>query len=158
MRPISISVNRVDWKALAELHRAAFAEGPERPWSAEALRSAWASARLLVCGARPLRGFALIRLVGAEAELLTLAVAPTARRRGVGRRLLAEAEAAAAGGGALDAYLEVAESNHSARSLYRSAGWRPVGRRRRYHPGPPPTDALVLSKSLGVAPHQVEAP
>ncbi len=82
---------------------------------------------------------------------MTLAVAAAARRRGLGRRLLARFEAAAAARGAEAAFLEVAEDNAPARALYLAAGWVEAGRRRRYYARGDGTaaDAIVMRKALG---------
>jgi len=96
------------------------------------------------------QGFALGRVVAGEAELLTLAVAPEARRRGVGRRLVQGFLAQAAQGCAQEAFLEVAADNRAALALYAAAGFIEVGRRLGYlaGPGTAPVDALVLRHSL----------
>ena len=77
-------------------------------------------------------GMAVARAATDEAEILTLAVAPEARRRGLGQALLAATMAEAARRGARAMFLEVAHSNASARALYAAAGFVEVGRRRRY--------------------------
>ena len=77
-------------------------------------------------------GFILYRAIAGEAEILTLAVAPDARRRGVARALVETAMAAAAAAGTTSAFLEVAESNAAAIALYQSAGFAEVGRRPGY--------------------------
>lgn len=94
-------------------------------------------------------GLVLARAAAGEAEILTLAVAPAARRRGVGRCLLRVAieEAAARGVGTL--FLEVSAGNAAARALYAAAGFRPVGRRRSYYADG--SDALVLASPLSPA-------
>ena len=99
-------------------------------------------------------GFALGRVAGPEAELLTLAVHPRARRRGLGRALVAAFEAEAAARGAAEVLLEVAATNHAARALYARLGYVAVGRRPGYYrrAGAPPVDALVLRRGLGPRP------
>jgi [ribosomal protein S18]-alanine N-acetyltransferase len=79
-------------------------------------------------------GFAMVRRVLDEAELLLLAVAPVARRRGVGGALLraAMADAAAAGAGCM--HLEVRANNPAAR-LYATEGFAKAGERRGYYRG-----------------------
>lgn len=130
--------------ALAALHAAAFP--PAERWGAEAIRLL-----LEMPGAfaihRPGQGFVLARVAAAEAEILTLAVHPAARRRGHGTALLAAALAGAAARGAGAMFLEVAEANAAARALYAAAGFAEVGRRRRYYPDG--GDALVLRRDLG---------
>jgi ribosomal-protein-alanine N-acetyltransferase len=81
-----------------------------------------------------------------EAELLRVAVAPAARRKGLGRELLRGCEAALrlAGIGALR--LEVRVSNDAARSLYESEGWRMEGLRPRYYRNG--EDAALYGKDL----------
>lgn len=87
-------------------------------------------------------GFILARLAADEAEVLTLAVHPDARRGGLGRRLLERAMAEAGGRGAKMMFLEVAETNDPARALYAACGFAEIGRRRSYYGGR--VDALVL--------------
>ncbi|CAL9634422.1 GNAT family N-acetyltransferase [Streptomyces sp. NPDC057837] len=61
-----------------------------------------------------------------RAELVKLMVHPDARGRGLGRRLLATAENAAAAAGITLLHLDT-ETGSPAERLYRSAGWTPVG-------------------------------
>ena len=82
-----------------------------------------------------------------EAEILTLAVHPTARRRGIAARLTAQAAAAARSLGVVRLFLEVAEDNAPARALYAALGFQPAGRRRGYYARKdgPAADALILA-------------
>jgi [ribosomal protein S18]-alanine N-acetyltransferase len=105
---------------LARLHAACFTM--PRPWGAAEFADLLASP-LVFLVAEP-AGFALGRAVADEAELLTLAVDPSARRQGSGRRLLTKFEAEAASRGATSAFLDVAAGNDAARALYLSAGRR----------------------------------
>ena len=77
-------------------------------------------------------GFALIRTVADESELLLLAVAPDHRRRGVGRGLLNHFLDHARADAVSRAHLEVRDGN-PAISMYRNAGFSAVGRRRNYY-------------------------
>ncbi|MEU6688434.1 GNAT family N-acetyltransferase [Streptomyces sp. NPDC046832] len=61
-----------------------------------------------------------------RAELVKLMVHTDARGRGVGRELLATAEAAAAAAGVTLLHLDT-ETGSPAERLYRSAGWTPIG-------------------------------
>jgi ribosomal-protein-alanine N-acetyltransferase len=91
-------------------------------------------------------GLILARTAADEAEILTLAVAPLARRRGIGRALVEAAAAHACAMGADRFCLEVSTTNQAAQALYRAAGFVPVGRRLRYYPDG--ADALILSRGL----------
>ena len=79
-------------------------------------------------------GFALVRAVADEAELLLIAVASTARRRGVGGALLRSVIAEAGAAGIADLHLEVRAGN-PAIALYRDHGFAKVGERRAYYRG-----------------------
>jgi [ribosomal protein S18]-alanine N-acetyltransferase len=129
--------------ALAELHAAAFPPGAA--WGADAI-----ALMLGLPGAfglwRPASGLVLARAAAGEAEVLTLAVVPPARRRGLGAALMAGAMAGALARGAAAMFLEVAEGNGPAAALYRGLGFAEVGRRRRYYPDG--ADALVLRRDL----------
>jgi ribosomal-protein-alanine N-acetyltransferase len=91
----------------------------------------------------------MARISGEEGEILNLAVLPRDRRQGIARRLLATGLEALLTEGVREAYLEVRESNEPAITLYRSAGFRPVGLRPDYYRNPP-EDALVLRAPIGV--------
>ena len=79
-------------------------------------------------------GFALLRIVAGEAELMLLGVAPSARRRGVGRQLLEQSIAAAQAQSAEHYFLEVRNDN-PAIALYRLSGLQQVGCRPNYYRG-----------------------
>ncbi len=91
-------------------------------------------------------GMILIRVTEDEAEVLTLAVAPEARRQGVAGALLAAAMAAAREQAARTMVLEVAIGNTAARALYERAGFVEAGRRPRYYADG--GDALILRARL----------
>ena len=77
-------------------------------------------------------GFAIVRAAPGEEEILLIAVEPAARRRGVGRALIAMLAANARLRGAERLFLEMRENN-PARSLYESNGFAPIGRRKNYY-------------------------
>jgi ribosomal-protein-alanine N-acetyltransferase len=79
-------------------------------------------------------GFCAARLAGPESELLLLAVAPAARRRGLGRALLDHWLDWAAAAGASEAFLEMRADN-PARALYESAAFSACGQRADYYRG-----------------------
>lgn len=135
-------------EALAALHATAFTDTP-RPWTVAEFASFIAEPTTLLVALHD--EFALGRVTGPEAELLTLAVHPLARRQGLGQRLLSMFEAQATQRGAEEALLEVATTNVAARALYAGAGYAVAGRRAGYYTraGAPPVDALVLRKPLG---------
>lgn len=81
-----------------------------------------------------------------EAELLRIAVAPPARRRGLARDLLRAAEADLRARGVRALRLEVRVSNAAARALYEAEGWRMEGLRPRYYGDG--EDAALYGKDL----------
>ena len=132
--------------AMAALHARCFTT--PRPWTAAEFAALLAEPPVFATLAET--GFALGRVVADEAELLTIAVAPEARRQGEGRALLDGFLRTARARGAETAFLEVAADNAAALALYRWSGFAEAGRRRGYYhsPGNPPVDALVMVKSL----------
>jgi ribosomal-protein-alanine N-acetyltransferase len=130
------------------LHAEAFPE----PWAApeiERLMRILGGFGILAEDETPL-GFILARAVAGEAEILTLAVAPQARRQGVGRTLVEAAAAEASRRGAHTLFLEVAEDNPAAIALYEATDFQAAGLRRAYYARPDarPADALVLRRPL----------
>jgi ribosomal-protein-alanine N-acetyltransferase len=136
-------------EGLADVHAASFET--DRGWSAREFTDLLSDSSVFALAARDgAAGFALGRAVAGEAELLTLAVAPHARRQGHGRALLEAFEAAARTRGAQEAFLEVAADNTPAIALYARAGYVERGRRRGYYPRPgrAAADALLLGRVL----------
>lgn len=126
---------------LAALHLRCFFGHP-RPWSAPEFEDLLNSPLNFLL-TRP-QGFLLGRAVAGEAELLTLAVAPEARRQGVGSALLRDFAVASQARGAAEAFLEVAEGNAGAIALYAGRGWESAGRRRNYYA--PGIDAILMRR------------
>lgn len=130
---------------LAALHGACLAR--PRPWTAAEFADLLNDPHVFLLN-RP-DAFLLGRVVVDEAELLTLAVAPAARRQGIARALLGEFAATSQARGAIRAFLEVAGDNGPAKALYRGAGWREAGKRRHYYG--PELDAVIMVLDLGNA-------
>jgi [ribosomal protein S18]-alanine N-acetyltransferase len=83
-------------------------------------------------GAGAAAGFILSRQALDEEELLLLAVRPEERGRGLGTALLERYFLAAARRGARRIFLEM-RANNCAHSLYRRAGFVPIGTRPNYY-------------------------
>ena len=146
-----------DLDGIAAIEIAAFSD----PWTRDALATALhlAHVRFFVAedadraatgggdGALGVAGYVVALVFGDEGEIADLAVAPSARRRGVGGHLLARMEREMLGCGVRTLFLEVRESNVAAQGLYRSRGFEAVGRRRGYY-RQPSEDALVLKRVL----------
>ena len=139
-------------QALAEVHATAF----DHAWSAAEIAQLLDGAggfALLIEDGEAAVAFILCRAIAGEAEILTLAVAPSARRRGLARALVDAAAGAARMAGAQSLFLEVADDNAPAIGLYPAAGFDQAGLRRGYyHRGPAgAVDALVMRLDLGRA-------
>jgi ribosomal-protein-alanine N-acetyltransferase len=141
-----------DLPSILAIEEASFSD----PWSEDAFESAFALQRMRLFvaeetaddargGAPVLVGYVVALLLGAEAEIADLAVAPRARRRGIGKVLLERTMADLSARGVQEVYLEVRESNSAARALYDSRGFVTVGRRRGYYRHPA-EDALILKR------------
>lgn len=94
-------------------------------------------------------GFSLFRSVADESELLLIAVRPSLHRRGVGRLLLNHFMDGARRDGMGRLHLEVRDGNPAV-TMYRAAGFSPVGRRRNYYHGADGQrfDAITLARQL----------
>jgi ribosomal-protein-alanine N-acetyltransferase len=137
-----------DAARLAALHRQSFRVG----WGAEEFESLLTdrsvTAHRAMAGQR-LVGFIISRGADDEAEILSVAVAASARRRGTARRLLNLHKGRLSADGVRRLLLEVDEGNAAARHLYARAGFYEVGRRQGYYQqGPGAAAALVLCRDL----------
>ncbi|MBO9669520.1 MAG: GNAT family N-acetyltransferase [Sphingobium sp.] len=106
-------------------------------WTVQQLRSMMAMpGSVLVIGRiddRPV-GFGLLRAIVGEAELLLLAVDPSHRGLGYGRRILDRCLMVAERSGAESVFLEVRDSNPAVH-LYSKAGFSQYNRRKDYYLG-----------------------
>jgi ribosomal-protein-alanine N-acetyltransferase len=137
-----------DALALAKAHASAFGA----PWPPEAFSTLMGTPGVFALAAvdgAPV-GLILMRAIAGEAEVLTLAVEPSHRRRGVARALLEAGLELALAAEAETCFLEVAADNAAALALYRAAGFEQAGHRGGYYrrPDGETVDALVLRRTL----------
>jgi ribosomal-protein-alanine N-acetyltransferase len=121
-----------DAPSLAQLHGASFHRG----WGEGEFEQMLAERNTLVHRLRQGRktiGFAVSRMAADEAEILSIAVEPNHRGRGLSRNLLLTHLGHLAGRGVRTVFLEVEENNQPARRLYDRAGFAVTGRRERYY-------------------------
>ena len=92
-------------------------------------------------------GYAGLSALPPEADIRTLAVAPSGQGRGLGSRLLDALLAEAARRGATTVMLEVRADNEAALALYGRRGFEPIARRRDYYA--PGVDAVIMKRPPG---------
>jgi len=92
-------------------------------------------------------GFGVTGLAADQAEIESLGVSTSWRRRGIARRLCQDMLGWARARGAGHASLEVRASNTAARALYESLGFREIAVRRGYYRDPE-ENALVMTTRL----------
>lgn len=126
-----------------------------KPWSRAVfeseLRQVASGDRYYVVARERSRGHRLIGYAGLwfvrdpdgdQAHVTNIVVAPSARRAGIGTRLLASLADVAVERGCVAWTLEVRASNTAAQELYRSFGFAPAGVRKRYYENS--DDAIVM--------------
>lgn len=147
------ALRAVDLDRASHRHREAFEPMGERGWTrqdiAGLLASPGVAGFLLTEGTSDI-GMAICRVVGDEAELLTVAVDSAHRRRGAARLLLGAVIDRVRDEGARTLFLEVAADNPHARALYDSMGFGTIGLRTGYYArvGRPAVDAVVMRLNL----------
>ena len=122
------------------------------PWTREQLESQLPDARHVFLAAEEdgrLLGYVGMMHVLDEGYISNVAVSPGARRRGIGRALIAALGRRAEALGLAFVTLEVRESNEPAILLYRGEGFVPVGLRKNYYDAPK-ENALLMTKFFEV--------
>ena len=137
-----------DLATLQAIETACFTQDRLSPRAmARHLRSGNAEVLLATLGAAP-AGYALLlyRSTTSLARLYSIATLPSARGKGVGRRLMGALERAARKRGCDRLRLEVREKNRPAIALYEALGYRRIGRYDNYYEDGAP--ALRFEKQL----------
>lgn len=140
-----------DAETIARLH----AEGFYRGWTREEFAAYIAGEGTPVYVAcdskRRIAGFAMLRHLGEEVELITIAVDRKWRRKGVGLMLMRALFQTLLRSPAKRMLLEVAADNPAALKLYGKLGFAAVGERKGYYPRPDgtPATAIVMARDLG---------
>jgi ribosomal-protein-alanine N-acetyltransferase len=138
-----------DLPALGELEGSAFSD----PWSLAMLEEALAlrgAIALVAESGGQVIGSVMGRQVADEGEILTIAVDPGHRRKGLGGRLLRAALQQMAAAGVATVWLEVRSSNLVARMMYLANGFVAAGVRRGYYRRPT-EDALILKHEIAAS-------
>jgi ribosomal-protein-alanine N-acetyltransferase len=152
---VSVRVAPLGERHLAEVVRIERGSYPN-PWSLDGFRRELRSGPVSVCraalsdpepGETRLLGYAFAHVVADEMKINNVSVAPEVRRRGIGRALMNDLLALARARGCRHVTLEVRVGNAPALSLYRSLGFRDVGRRPGYYQ-PEGEDALLMALTL----------
>jgi len=144
-QPTFLAARPRDAAAIAHLHAASFGRG----WGEDEvlqllLDNAVVAHRAMV--RRTTVGFIMSRTAADEAEILSIAIAPARRGRGLSRLLLDFHLRNLAALGTRTVFLEVGENNSPACRLYNGAAFHEVGRRQGYYEGG--ATALVLRRDL----------
>jgi [ribosomal protein S18]-alanine N-acetyltransferase len=124
-----------DAPRLARLHATAFHRG----WGEDEFEQLVTSSSSIGEGAAfsergKLQGFILSRIAAEEAEILSIVVDSSSRRKGVARALLSHHLERLRERSVRELFLEVDEGNSAALAFYENFGLNPVGRRAAYYP------------------------
>jgi ribosomal-protein-alanine N-acetyltransferase len=149
--PAILEARPRDARALARLHAGSFPVG----WSESEMERLLSDPSIISHIARAnsgrgaATGFLMSRCAGDEAEILSVAVDPSERGRGLAGELLRHHLSRIAARGIAKIFLEVGEDNRPALRLYAKAGFREVGKRAGYYPRPEgAVSALILRRDL----------
>jgi len=122
-----------DLDLVLKIESASFA----RPWTREHFRdeiqSPFGIPLVALIPEDHLAGYLCLKVIFDEAEILDVAVDPSRRGRGIGRFLVEHAFALCRERQIVRLGLEVRTGNSEAITLYRSLGFREVGRRKAYY-------------------------
>jgi [ribosomal protein S18]-alanine N-acetyltransferase len=140
----------LDIPVLVGLEKSIF---PESPWSAAQFREELSGVPrtrkyVVALEENELIGYAGIALAGDVADIHTLTVIPTHRRRGIASEMLRQLESWAMEKGIHAFMLEMREGNAEAQPLYEKHGYSVVSRRDNYYA--PGIHALIMRKEVAI--------
>lgn len=139
---------------LAVVHSVAFEAIGQQGWSSSQIGSTLrheGGFAVVAHSEGQARGFILIRVAAGEAELITVAVRPSAHRSGIAHALVAAARMHLEAAGAETLFLEVRSDNVPAIALYEKLGFSRAGLRAGYYrtTAGERVDALMYQLNLG---------
>ena len=153
MAPLGLHIEPAqprDADAVAKLHAQSFYRG----WPRQDIESYIIDPEtptLVACDARrKLAGFAMLRILGDDVELMTIAVDPKFRGKGLGNALLKACFEDLLMTPVKRMVLEVAADNPAAIKLYQNFGFEKLSERKGYYARPDgqPATALVMARNL----------
>lgn len=139
-----------DAEQVAALHAKSFFRGWPRDDIATYLSDSDTPTLIACDPKRRIAGFAMLRLLGDDVELMTIAVDPRYRGKGVGKALMEACFSDLMMSAGKRMVLEVAADNPAAVKLYKNLGFAQIGERQGYYAradGKPAT-ALVMARDL----------
>ncbi len=125
---------------VANLHALCF---PHKPWGATDFADLKKSGCEIVASEN---GFIVWRAIADEAELITIGVAPNARRGGIATAMITIMENSVKKNGVKKIFLEVSDKNTSAIKLYEQCGFTQIGTRQKYYSDG--TNAILMQKNI----------
>ena len=150
-RSVILEASSTDHVSIAALHGRAFPRG----WSRSEIAKLALQKNVTLLTARtvgdpdgPVLGFNIIRQADDEAEILSIAVDPKGRGRGLGESLMREAILRLRANRVAKLILEVDESNEPAVKLYNRLGFQTVGNRPGYYSGDADNETQQRSSAL----------
>ncbi|NKB53173.1 MAG: ribosomal-protein-alanine N-acetyltransferase [Rhizobiaceae bacterium] len=150
-KSVILEASSPDHTSIADLHGRSFPRG----WSKSEFANLSLQNNVTLLVARsvgnpdgPVLGFNIVRQAEDEAEILSIAVDPKARGRGLGESLMREAILRLRADRIEKLILEVDGSNESAIKLYNKLGFQTVGNRPGYYRNEGRVDAAEPSTAL----------
>ena len=144
---IIIDANIAHINQILEIEEECFTE----PWSRSNFESAFDADNTkifaLLSSDGSIRAFSCLLIIDYEAEILNIAVRQNYRNNGYGKLLMKHMLVVCSANNVSSVFLEVRQSNISARSLYAKNGFEVVGIRKRYYSSPV-EDAILMSKQI----------
>ena len=135
-----------DIEAVAQLEKECFTDAWSEVLLSNMLSNSYDKVWVLEDGGRII-GYANLRDLDGEGDLMSICVTGDMRRRGCGKLLMDRVMSYAAAKEMKTIYLEVRESNAPARAMYGIYGFEPYARRKRYYTEPV-EDAIIYKLEL----------
>ncbi|MEP1205749.1 MAG: ribosomal protein S18-alanine N-acetyltransferase [Rhizobiaceae bacterium] len=150
-RSVILEAAAADFASIADLHNRSFSRG----WLRSEIEKLALQQNVTLLVARtvgdpdgPVLGFNIIRRAEDEAEILSIAVDPKGRGRGLGESLMREAILRLRADRVENLILEVDEANGAAVRLYQRLGFQTVGNRPGYYS--PDGDSDIQERSTAL--------